>query len=104
MDKPKNDDVFSPSRSGIGRPIGGLILIVVGVVFLLMYAGVFNPGMIGEFFGNLGGAIGQFFGNLGGAIGTIFGNLGGMIGRLWPLLLIVIGLALLFVRRKPTVQ
>jgi hypothetical protein len=104
MDKSKNDERFYTRRSGSGRPIAGLVLILIGVVFLLMYAGVFNPGMIGEFFGNFGSAIGQFFGNFGQTIGEFFGNLGGMIGRFWPVLLIVAGLALLLIRRKPTTQ
>lgn len=104
MQKQKHDDLFYARRSGAGRPIAGLILIVVGVVFLLMFAGVFDPGMIGQFFGNLGGAIGEFFGNFGRVIGEFFGTVGGAIGRLWPLLLIVVGLALLFIRRKPTVR
>ena len=104
MQKQKHDDMFDARRSGAGRPIMGVILIVVGVVFLLMFTGVFNPGMIGEFFGNFGGAIGEFFGNFGRMIGEFFGTVGGAIGRLWPLLLIAAGLALLFIRRKPTVK
>ncbi|HEX2909038.1 MAG TPA: hypothetical protein VHO69_19350 [Phototrophicaceae bacterium] len=88
-----------------------VILIGVGVMLLLMNAGVFSfhdigsffgnlGGSIGSFFGHLGGAMGSFFGNLGGSIGHIFGSLGSLIGRFWPVILILLGV-LLLVRRKP---
>ena len=115
MEKPKNDDLYYASRDGRGRPILGLVFILVGGAFLLMYTGVLNPATVGEFFGNfgasmgeffgtLGSSIGEFFGNFGRTIGESFGNLGAVIGRLWPLLLIAVGLALLFVRRKPAIK
>ncbi|MEZ4669490.1 MAG: hypothetical protein R3E39_16405 [Anaerolineae bacterium] len=115
MEKNKNDDLYFAHRSGVGRPIVGVVLILIGIAFLLIYGGVFSPHTIGEFFGNFGSSmgeffgnfgqsVGEFFGNFGQSIGTFFGDFGAMIGRLWPLLLIVLGLGLLFFRRKPTVQ
>lgn len=84
------------------------VLIVVGLLFLLWNANILNLGDIGSFFGRIGGSIGEFFGSLGGLIGSFFGSLGSTIGRLagslanlWPLLLIVIGVLLLFRRGKP---
>ncbi len=79
---------------------GAAILIALGLLFLLWNTGVFSPGDIGQFFGNLGASIGTFFGNLGGAIGDFFGGLGRAAGQLWPLALIIAG-ALLLLRRRP---
>ncbi|MBL8118853.1 MAG: hypothetical protein JNJ78_15080 [Anaerolineae bacterium] len=100
MEKPKRSDDILIEKGQGGRIIGGLLLIVVGVLFLLMYAGLFDFSMIGAFFGTLGGAIGSFFGSLGGAIGTFFGSVGTLIGRFWPAILIFIGLIILFVPRR----
>jgi hypothetical protein len=107
-EKPKND--HAAVNTDKSRRVGAVVLIIIGVLFLLMNAGVFSFNDIGQFFGNLGGGIGEFFGTLGGEIGRFFGSLGGAIGEffggvgrtigeLWPLLLIVVGLALLFWRR-----
>jgi hypothetical protein len=94
---------------------GALILIVIGVLFLLINAGAFSFSDLGEFFGNFGRsfgeffgnfgrAIGEFFGNLGGSIGSFFGNLGSALANIWPLALILIGLALLLWRRPSRQQ
>jgi hypothetical protein len=96
-EKRKND------WTGRSSPVGALILIGIGVVFLLINTGVLSFSDIGEFFGSFGRAFGEFFGSLGGAIGAFFGGLGSLIGRLWPLALIIIGVALLF-WRKPGQQ
>lgn len=104
-----------------GRFTAAFVLIAVGLVFLMVNiglvsmdrvgetvgqaAGSFGDAMgsfgqaIGEFFGRFGEAMGEFFGNFGEAMGSFFGNLASNFSRLWPLLLIVIGLALLF--RRP---
>lgn len=85
-------------------------LIIVGVIFLLFQMNVLSG--IGLFFGSLGQGIGEFFGNIGRGFGEFFGGFGRMIGeffgsipwgsiwRLWPVLLILIGLALIF--RRPS--
>jgi len=106
MDEKRKNDMAarSPQRTG------AVILIIIGILFLLMNAGVFSFGDVGEFFGGFGRAMGEFFGGFGRAIGEFFGNLGGSIGaffgslgsalaNFWPLVLILIGLALLFWRR-----
>jgi len=80
------------------RTVWAVVLIGVGAVFLLVNAGLFSFGDIGQFFGSIGRA----FGELGRGLGQFFGDFGWSIGRLWPLALILIGMALLF-WRKPTV-
>lgn len=110
MEKQKREVMIQP-RGAADRPASArtlaIVLIAVGVLFLLVNAGVFSFGdigsffgSIGQFFGRLGGAIGEFFGNLGGSIGRLFGSLGSTIGRWWPLLVILLGVALLFRRGK----
>jgi hypothetical protein len=86
---------------------GAIILIAIGVIFLLLNTGIFSFDLIGDFFGAFGSAMGDFFGgfgrvmgDLGGTIGTVFGSLGSLIGNLWPLILIGLGLALIFGRRR----
>jgi hypothetical protein len=109
-EKRKNDVAL---RS-LQRP-GAVILIIIGILFLLINAGFFSFGDVGEFFGdfgrafgeffgNFGRAIGEFFGNLGGSIGAFFGNLGSALANFWPLALILFGLALLFWRRPSRQQ
>ncbi|MBI5667137.1 MAG: hypothetical protein HZC41_03945 [Chloroflexi bacterium] len=110
MEKQKRDVVIQ-SGGMVGRPAStrtlAIVLIAVGVLFLLINAGVFSFndvgsffGSIGQFFGNLGRTIGEFFGNLGGSLGRLFGSLGSTIGRWWPLLVILLGVALLFRRGR----
>ena len=102
MEKQKREVTIQESglieRRSSSRTLA-IVLIAVGVLFLLINAGIFSFNDIGSFFGS----IGAFFGRLGGSIGHIFGGLGGLIGRFWPVLLILIG-ALLLLRRKPSVE
>jgi hypothetical protein len=111
MEKQKRE-VMIQERGLIERPSSSrtlaIVFIAVGVLFLLMNAGVFSFndigsffGSFGEFFGRLGASFGEFFGRLGGSIGHTFGTLGSWIGRLWPLFLILLGAALLFRRNRP---
>ncbi len=104
-EKAKNDFDAQPIERHSSQRRAALVLIAVGVIFLLIQAGVFSFsdigsffGSIGAFFGNLGGQIGSFFGNLGGQIGHFFGSIGSQLANLWPLILIAIGL-LMLVRR-----
>ena len=87
-------------------------LIIFGVIFLLVQMNALSFSGIGAFFGSLGQGFGEFFGNLGRGFGEFFGGFGRMIGeffgsipwgniwRLWPFILIVIGLAMIF--RRPS--
>lgn len=114
MEKQKRE-VMIQERGLVGRPSSSrtlaVALIVIGIVFLLINAGVFSFhdigaffGSIGAFFGRLGGSFGEFFGRLGGSIGHIFGTLGASLARLWPLALILLGAALLLRRNKPALD
>jgi hypothetical protein len=88
------------------------LLIVIGVIFLLVEMNALSFSGIGAFFGSLGQGVGEFFGNLGRGIGEFFGGFGRMIGgffssipwgslwRLWPFLLIGLGLAMVI--RRPS--
>jgi len=82
-EKRKNEVVI---RRGGSRRTGAILLILIGVLFLLMNAGLFSFTDMGEFFGNFGRFIGEFFGSFGRSIAS-----------LWPLVLILLGL--LFWRR-----
>jgi hypothetical protein len=106
-EKLKNDAVL---RKPASQRTGALILIAIGILFLLINSGLFSFSdigeffgsfgrIIGEFFGNLGRSIGEFFGNFGRSMGEFFGGLGRSIANVWPLVLILIGIALLFWRR-----
>jgi hypothetical protein len=109
IEKRKHDGIARQSNR-----TGAIILIAIGMMFLLINTGVVSFNEIGTFFGGLGEAFGTFFGNFGRVIGEIFGGLGqafgeifggliGSIANLWPLILILIGVALLF-GRKPNRQ
>ena len=113
MEKQKREVMIEESglvgRRSSSRTLA-IILIAVGVLFLLINAGIFSFGDIGSFFGSLGAffgrlgaSFGEFFGSLGGSIGRFFGGLGSLVGRFWPVVLILIGAALLL-RRKPSVE
>jgi hypothetical protein len=106
-EKHKNDAVI---RKPATQRTGAIILITIGVLFLLLNTGLFSFNDIGEFFGSFGRTMGEFFGNFGRSMGEFFGNMGrsmgeffGGLGRgianMWPLVLILIGVALLFWRR-----
>lgn len=108
MEKRKNEVLIVESNSprSNGRA-AAFVLIGIGLVFLLINMGAFDMRMIGEFFGNFGRSMGEFFGGFGeamgrfgGAMGEFFGNLGGSLAQFWPVILIVIGAALLL-RRQP---
>jgi hypothetical protein len=89
-----------------------VVLIIVGVIFLLVQMNALSFSGIGAFFGDLGRGFGEFFGNLGRSFGEFFGGFGRMIGeffgsipwgniwRLWPAVLILIGLAMIV--RRPS--
>jgi len=94
MEKRKNETIEREAT----RPTLAIVLIIVGVVALLVTSGVFSPGDIGQFFGNVGSSLGQFFGEFGRSIGEFFGTLGRSFAQLWPLVLILIGALLLFRR------
>lgn len=110
MEKQKREVTIQPmpdARLGSSRALA-IVLITAGVLLLLINAGVFSFndvgsffGSFGEFFGRLGRSIGELFGDFGGWIGRFFGSVGGTIGRWWPLVVILLGVALLFRRNKP---
>ncbi len=95
-EKRKNDVVM---RKPASQRTGAIILIAIGVLFLLLNAGLFSFNDFGEFFGSFGQTMGEFFGNFGRSMGEFFGGLGRSLVNLWPLALILIGVALLFWRR-----
>lgn len=86
-------------------------LIIVGAIFLLVQMNVLSFAGIGSFFGDLGQGFGELFGSLGRGFGEFFGGFGRMIGelfgslpwgslwRMWPIVLILVGLVLIF--RRP---
>lgn len=97
MEKQKHNDGI---RLSVSRILIGLLLLAIGVMFLFANLGIISPDTVGNVIGGFFGSIGSLFGKFGEAIGTFFGAAGSLIGRFWPLILIVIGAAMLFTRRK----
>lgn len=103
MEKAKRDHDVSVQGLTPSRLIVGFLLLVIGLMFLFANLGIISPDTVGNMIGGFFGSIGRVFGEFGQAIGVFFGSIGSLIGRLWPLILIVIGAAMLFTRRKSRV-
>lgn len=100
MEKAKRGEL--QDSGGRGRFIAAVILIGLGAYFLLAQFGIVSWDIVGAFFGTIGSVIGTVFGGIGEAIGFVFGTLGSAIGNLWPVLLIVLGLLMLWRGRRTT--
>ncbi len=100
MEKAKRDIDAPVQRLSPSRLIVGLVLLAIGLTFLFANLGIISPDTVGNMIGGFFGSIGRLFGEFGRAIGVFFGSIGSLIGRFWPLILILIGAAMLFTRRK----
>jgi hypothetical protein len=61
--------------------------------------GIVRPDVAGSLTGDFFGSLRRLFGEFGSILGTFFGRVGGI----WPIFFIVVGVAMLFTRRKSSV-